>query len=70
MTATPSPWLTAAEAADYLRLSVTTLRNYTSRSLIAYHRNPHSGTARYHRDDLDSFLFLRCPATEQREETP
>lgn len=68
MTAAPSPWLTAAEAADYLRLSVTTLRNYTSRRLIAYHRNPHTGTARYTTSDLDRFLSQHCPA--KREQTP
>lgn len=51
-----SPWLTAAEAAAYLKLDLHTLRNYTSRGLLPYCKQPLTGTVRYHRGDLDTWL--------------
>ncbi|MFP4309856.1 MAG: helix-turn-helix domain-containing protein [Desulfococcaceae bacterium] len=51
-----TPWLTVKEAADRLRLKPGTLRNYMTRKLIPYHRNPHTGTVRLRRDEVDAWL--------------
>ncbi len=49
LTASPSPHLTAKEAAAYLRISYSTFRKKATK----IRRQP--GTGRYRREDLDAF---------------
>jgi excisionase family DNA binding protein len=49
---TPSPYLTAREAADYLNVSYGTFRNWATRIKRAK-------TGRYRREDLDQFASTR-----------
>lgn len=51
-----SPWLTVKEAAARLKLKPGTLRNYMSRRLIPFHRNPVTGTVRLREDEVDAWL--------------
>lgn len=54
-----SPWMTAAEAADFLRISISTLDSLTARVLIPYRRvDPESSTSKrlFHRRDLVGYL--------------
>ncbi|MCP4113250.1 MAG: helix-turn-helix domain-containing protein [Desulfobacteraceae bacterium] len=51
-----SPWMTLKEAAEWLKISVATLRNYKSRGMITYYKNPVSGSVRFHRDDLNKWF--------------
>lgn len=64
-----SPWMTAREAAQYLRLfrrdgapSVDALDKYVAIGEITVHRmGPGKRAARrFHRDDLDAFLDRYC----------
>lgn len=48
-------WMTSAEAADYLRMPIGTLRNQTSIGVIPYTKLGRSN--RYHRDDLRNLLL-------------
>lgn len=49
-----SPWMTAQQAADYLGISVGTLRNWTSAKFIPFSRR--GRVVRYHRDMIDKWL--------------
>lgn len=50
-----SPYLTAEEAADYLRVSVHTLRAYRNQGKgPPYHRI--GGKTLYHRDEVDAWV--------------
>jgi len=51
-----SPWLTVQEAAERMRLKSKTLRNYISRGLVPVYRNPHTGTVRIRKDEIDKWL--------------
>jgi excisionase family DNA binding protein len=49
-----SPWLTAPEAADYLRCPVSRIRKLTSVRAIPVHKE--GRRALYRRDELDRFV--------------
>jgi excisionase family DNA binding protein len=49
-----SPWLTAAEAADYLRWPVKRIYNLTAAGAIPHRK--HEGRVLFHRNELDSWL--------------
>lgn len=57
---TPSPWMTAAQAAAYLGLALGTIYN-----LVSARRIPHARRGRivrFHRERLDSWLVKgACP---------
>ena len=55
LTTFTSPWMTRAEAADYLRMSAKTLANLASLGEGPKFQK-RSGTLRYHRDVLDGWL--------------
>lgn len=50
----PAPWMTAEEAADYLRCSISRLRKLTMRKLVPAHRD--GGRVLYRREDLNAFI--------------
>lgn len=53
----PTRWMTAAEAADYLRLSPKTLeKKRATGEGPPWHRSADGRTIRYDRDELDAFL--------------
>lgn len=57
-----SPWLTAEEAAQYMRCPVSRIRKLTMTRDIPSHRD--GRRALYHRDELDSFIYAggaTCP---------
>ena len=54
MEARRSPWLSATEAADYLRCSLSRLRKLTMLGEVPSHRD--GGRALYRRDELDAFI--------------
>lgn len=49
-----SPWMSPAEAADYLGVAVGTLRNWVYRRHIPFARR--GRVVRFHRDRLDAWL--------------
>jgi excisionase family DNA binding protein len=49
-------WLTIKEAADYLKLSVPTIRKYIRLRKLPHYR--HGRIVRFKRRDLDNFLEL------------
>jgi excisionase family DNA binding protein len=49
-----SPWLTAREAADYLRWPVKRLYNLTAADAVPHRK--HEGRVLFHRDELDAWL--------------
>lgn len=49
----PSPWLTPAQAAEYLRITVDTLNQWRRAGLITGHRMPGGRIVRYRADELD-----------------
>jgi excisionase family DNA binding protein len=54
-----TPWMTPLEAAAYLRVSLGTLRNWTSARYVPFVRR--GRVVRYRRDDLDEWLSKdRC----------
>lgn len=53
-TTSPSPWLTATEAAAYLRVSPRTLRTWQAEGQVPVVRLP-GRLVRFHRDDLDEW---------------
>lgn len=66
MTEANSPWLTVKEAAARLKLKPGTLRNYMSKKLIPFYRNPDTGTVRLREDDVDAWL-TRGPVYQAEE---
>lgn len=50
-----SPWLTQKEAADYLKVSARSLRDWEAQGSIRPQRTP-GGRCRYHMKDLDHLL--------------
>ena len=55
-----TPWLTAGEAADYLRVKLATIRAWTSRGLVPYAKQ--GRVVRYSVRDLDRwFRAGMCP---------
>lgn len=50
-----SPWMTTDQAANYLRVSGGTLRNWRSQGSGPTYRNV-GRVVRYHREDLDAFM--------------
>ena len=52
--ATASPWLTAAQAADYLGCSVSRIRTLTLTDELPHHRDGRRPL--YHRDELDAYV--------------
>ncbi len=62
-----SPWMTAREAAEYLKLKPRTLQNYVSRGLVPVSISV-TNTKRFHKNDLDNWLsngkqnFLESPS--------
>jgi excisionase family DNA binding protein len=54
MRAGPSPWMTANEAAEYLRCSASRVRKLTMLGDLPTHRD--GGRVLYRRDDLDAFV--------------
>ena len=50
----PAPWMTAEEAADYLRCSISRLRKLTMLKLVPAHRD--GGRVLYQREDLNAFI--------------
>lgn len=54
-----SPWMTAGEVADYLRLSSKSVQNMTGPSAknpIPFHRLSAGGEKRFHREEVDGWL--------------
>ena len=49
-----SPWLTPLEAAQYLKVALGTIHNWTSQRVVPFVRR--GGLVRYHREDLDRWL--------------
>lgn len=49
-----SPWLTAAQAADYLGCSVSRIRALTLTGELPHHRDGRRPL--YHRDELDAYV--------------
>jgi excisionase family DNA binding protein len=49
-----SPWLTAAQAADYLSCSVSRIRSLTLTGELPHHRDGRRPL--YHRGELDAFI--------------
>lgn len=49
-----SPWMTAEEAADYLRCPVSRVRKLTSQRDLPRHRD--GARALYRREDLDAYI--------------
>jgi excisionase family DNA binding protein len=49
-----TPWLTAGEAADYLRVKLATIRAWTSRGLVPYAKQ--GRVVRYSVRDLDRWF--------------
>jgi excisionase family DNA binding protein len=49
-----SPWLTAAQAADYLSCSVSRIRTLTLTGELPHHRDGRRPL--YHRDELDEYV--------------
>lgn len=49
-----SPWLTAAEAAQYLRWPLKRIYNLTAAGAIPHRK--HEGRLLFHRDELDAWL--------------
>jgi excisionase family DNA binding protein len=49
-----SPWLTAANLADYLSVAVGTVRNWTAKRQIPYAKR--GGVVRYHLPTIDAWL--------------
>lgn len=54
-TSSLSPWLTAAEAADYLRCGIQRIRKLTMLGELHCHRD--GRRVLYHREDLDKFVL-------------
>jgi excisionase family DNA binding protein len=57
-----SPWLTADEAAEYLRCSVSRVRTLTLTGQLPHHRDGRRPL--YHRDELDAYVRAggaKCP---------
>jgi excisionase family DNA binding protein len=50
----PSPWMTAAAAADYLGCSVSRIRTLTLTGELPHHRD--GRRPMYHRDELDHYI--------------
>jgi excisionase family DNA binding protein len=51
-----SPWLTAPEAADYMRCPVSRIRKLTMTGELPVHRDGRS--TKYRRDELDAFIYV------------
>jgi len=51
-------YLTAKEAAGYIKLNVRTFRNYVAAGKIPF-RKPEGGPKRYRKSDLDDFMGRR-----------
>jgi excisionase family DNA binding protein len=54
MEARRSPWLSAAEAADYLRCSLSRVRKLSMLGEVPAHHD--GGRALYRRDELDAYI--------------
>ncbi|MDP9399379.1 MAG: helix-turn-helix domain-containing protein [Actinomycetota bacterium] len=52
---TASPWLTAQEAAEYLRCPISRIRKLSMLGAIPKHRE--GGRVLFHRKDLDEFVW-------------
>jgi hypothetical protein len=63
---TETPWLTRAEAASYLRLSISSLENYARSGLDGppFFKSP-SGRCLYRRDLLDEFMGAALRSTTE-----
>jgi excisionase family DNA binding protein len=57
-----TPWLTAGEAADYLRVKLATIRAWTSRGLLPYAKRGH--VVRYSVRDLDRWFRAGARTSE------
>ena len=55
-TSTVSPWLSVRQGADYVGVSVTTLKAWFRRGLKA-HRPAGGRRILVHKDDIDRFVF-------------
>jgi excisionase family DNA binding protein len=51
---TPSPWMTAKQAATYLQVALGTLRNWTSAKYIPHAKR--GRIVRYHQSEIDKWL--------------
>ena len=49
-----SPWMSPQEAADYIGISLGTLRNWTSARFVPFAKK--GRVVRYHRDAIDAWL--------------
>jgi excisionase family DNA binding protein len=63
---TPSPWLTKAEAAEYMRCSPRTIDAWANAGRITRHRVAGLQSVRFRRDELDS-LAEPVPAGTEPE---
>ncbi len=56
----PTPWMKPAPAAEYLSISLGTLRNWTSAGYVPFAKR--GRVVRYHREQLDAWLSRKsCP---------
>lgn len=60
-------WLTAKEAADYLRISIKTLYNLRVKGHLGGHRVGGVGKILFSRGDLDNFITSRAPKNPKRK---
>ncbi len=55
-----APWLTAKELADYLSISLRSVREWTRQGKMPCHYLP-GRLIRYHKDEIDTWLQGRKP---------
>ena len=58
----PSPWMTLAEAARYLRVTKHTLHAYARAGKLVKYHVPDYKTIRVKRTDIEALLVPRVPA--------
>ena len=64
-----SPWMPPEQAAQYLSISLGTLRNWTSAHYVPFSKR--GRVVRYHRDALDKWLSRgSCPGRTTLADTP
>ena len=63
-------YLTIKEAADYLRVSPNTLRNWGRDGKVQMHRNPINGYRLFKRSDLEELLGHIADSKRESERQP
>lgn len=60
-----SPWMTYGEAADYLRVSTSTIRNLAAAGIIREHFPEGCSIPKFNRKDLDRCMTMNPPKTRR-----